>query len=123
VAYCEGELSKVTMDQAQPHRVATSPFGSQKEVAGTRPCRSLNDRFQVLLVRILSSRTFVTDRGAQPFCTSKAPAHRDDLAFTIVRAPHNGCDVAREDCARGFKCRSAVVRDAEVARDGPSLPT
>src|SRR5262245_25062291 len=51
----------------------TSPLGSQKEVAGTRHRRSSNDRFQNLLVRILSSRTFVTGRGALSFWRSMNP--------------------------------------------------
>src|SRR4051812_5542899 len=51
----------------------TSPFGSQKEDAGTRQRRSSKDDFQNALVRILSSRTFVTGRGARPCCRSVKP--------------------------------------------------
>src|SRR5262249_11131639 len=61
----------------------TSLFGSQNDVAGTRQRRSSNDDFQNLLVRILSSRTFVTGRGALPFCTSIKP----QLIITISRSP------------------------------------
>src|SRR5215813_5746050 len=61
----------------------TSPLGSQKDVAGTRQRRSSNDDLQNALLRILSSRTFVTGRGARPFCRSMKP----QLIVTISRSP------------------------------------
>jgi hypothetical protein len=61
----------------------TSPLGSQNDDAGTRHRRSRNDVFQNELKRILSSRTFVTGRGARPFCKSMKP----QLIVTISRSP------------------------------------
>jgi len=61
----------------------TSPFGSQNEDAGTRHRRSANDDLQNELARILSSRTFVTGRGARPGCKSMNP----QLIVTISRSP------------------------------------
>src|SRR5262245_45116161 len=61
----------------------TSPLGSQNDDAGTRQRRSWNDDFQKELFRIVSSRTFVTGRGAFPFCRSIKP----QLIVTISRSP------------------------------------
>src|SRR5262249_9638899 len=61
----------------------TSPLGSLKDDAGTKQRRSSNERFQNRLVRILSSRTLVTGRGARSFCTSIKP----QLIVTISRSP------------------------------------
>src|SRR6476620_1850031 len=61
----------------------TSPFGSQKDDAGTRQRRSSKDVRQNLLARILSSRTLVTGRGALSFCRSIKP----QLIITISRSP------------------------------------
>src|SRR6476620_6113854 len=61
----------------------TSPLGSQNDDAGTRQRRSSKEVRQNLLVRILSSRTFVTGRGALSFCRSIKP----QLIMTISRSP------------------------------------
>ena len=61
----------------------TSPLGSQNDDAGTRQRRSSNDDFQKELLRIVSSRTLVTGRGARPFCRSMKP----QLIVTISRSP------------------------------------
>src|SRR5262245_30574530 len=92
----------------------TLPLGSQKDVAGTRQRRSSNDLRQNLLVRILSSRTFVT--GSLVLQEHEAPAHRDDLPLTIVATAHYGREVPREDGAGRFERGRAVVRHAEEPR-------
>src|SRR5215831_9302029 len=61
----------------------TSPLGSQNEEAGTRQRRSWNDAFQNGLVRIVSSRTLVTGRGARPCCRRMKPQRMP----TISRSP------------------------------------
>src|SRR5262249_61152867 len=71
------------LSENQSHAAGfTSPFGPQKEAAGTRHRRSSNERFQNPLVRTLSSHTFVTGRGAPPFWTSMKP----QLIVTISRS-------------------------------------
>jgi len=100
----------------------TSRSGSLNDVAGTwnHPPRTIASRN--CLVRIVSSRTLVTSRGACP-----AYEHKARLIVTISCAPSaahrtTGANVAREDRARWFERRGALVRDAEDARPCPALP-
>src|SRR5215471_20154700 len=95
----------------------TSPFGSQNDVAGTRQRRSSNDLRQNLLVRILSSRTFVTGRGARSFCKSMKP----QLIVTISRSPSSAQRTTGAMCRGkmapvGFERGRVVVRDTKVPR-------
>src|SRR5689334_3409740 len=60
-----------------------SPLGSQNDDAGTRRRRSSNDDLQNEDLRIVSSRTFVTGRGARPLCRSMKP----QLMVTSSRSP------------------------------------
>ena len=91
---------------AREERVAiasTSPFGSQNEDAGTRQRLCSNDEDQNELVR---SITHVRDR---PRCTTllqehEAPAHVDEFALAIRRAPHYGCDIAWENRRQRLEC-------------------
>jgi hypothetical protein len=72
----------------------TSPFGSQNEDAGTRQRRSSNDVRQNLLSRILSSRTFVTRRGALSFCNRTNP----QLSITSSRSLSSVCRTTGATC-------------------------
>src|SRR5262249_25407372 len=77
----------------------TSPLGSRNEVAGTKHRRSTKDDFQKLLLSIVSSRTFVTGRGALPFWSSMKP----QLIVTISRSESA---VAR---TTGATCRGKIA--------------
>src|SRR5262245_66539816 len=94
----------------------TSPLGSQNEVAGTRHRHSTKDDFQKLLFRMVSSRTFVTGRGALPFWSSMKP----QLIVTISRSESAVARATgatpRKDCRHRLEHRRAVVRDAEEPR-------
>src|SRR5438128_935511 len=72
----------------------TSPFGSQNDDAGSKQRRSSNDDFQNELLRIVSSRTFVTGRGALPFCRSIKP----QLMVTISRSPSEASRTTGTTC-------------------------
>src|SRR5262245_52582131 len=82
--YANSGRSSVPFSENQCHVAGfTSPFGSQNDDAGTKHRRCSNDDFQNVLLRIVSSRTFVTGRGALPFWRSMKP----QLIVTISRSP------------------------------------